>query len=101
MEAEDKKAEREFRLRQMEMEKRREEQESQDRQSKMEFDLRMKELDMQGERQRLEHEIHMAQSDTGWMAGASEMDREHHEGADDIDGEPVEPRLVSRVPTPW
>ena len=37
---------------------------------------------MQCERQRLDHELHMAHSDRGSVAGVGETDREHHGGAD-------------------
>jgi len=51
---------------------------------------------MQSECQRLEHELHMAQSDRGSVAGVGDTDREHHGGADDATGEFMEPRLATR-----
>jgi len=62
----------------------------------MEFDLTVKELEMQSERQRLEHELHMAQSDRGSVAGVGDTDKESHGGADDTTGEFMEPRLATR-----
>jgi len=62
----------------------------------MELDLKFKELEMQSECQRLEHELHMAQSDRGSVAGVGDTDREHHGGADDATGEFMEPRLATR-----
>ena len=93
MEAEDRKAERELRMRQIEVEER--EKERQDRKDQMEFNLRMKELDMQTERQRLEHEVQMAHSERGSVAGVGDMGAERREDTDDT-GEPIEPRVVTR-----
>ena len=102
MEAEDRKAEREaedkeraLKMRQMEMEERREEKQRQDRKDQMDFDLRVKELDMQTERQRLEHEVQMAHSERGSVAGVGDMGAERREDTDDT-GEPIEPRVIIR-----
>ena len=56
----------------------------------MEFDLRVKELEVQGERQRLEHEVQMAQSERGSVAGVGGMSAECRDDVDDS-GELIEP----------
>ena len=61
----------------------------------MEFDLRVKELEMKGELQRLEHEVQMAHSERGSVAGVGDMGAERREDTDDT-GEPLEPRLATR-----
>ena len=61
----------------------------------MEFDLRVKELDMKGELQRLEHEVQMALSERGSVAGVGGMRAECHDDEDDS-GEPIEPRVITR-----
>ena len=71
------------------------EKERQDRKDQMEFDLTVKELEMQGERQRLEHEVQMAQSERGSVAGVGGRSEECRDGVDDS-GEPIEPRLLTR-----
>ena len=50
---------------------------------------------MQGERQRLEHEVQLAQSERGSVAGVGGMSAECRDDVDD-NGEPIEPRLVTR-----
>jgi len=60
----------------------------------MEFDLRVKELEMKGELRRLEHEVQMAQSERGSVAGVVGMSAECRDDDDDS-GEPIEPRVVT------